>query len=75
MKVTVKHFDALRQDLGHTAMEFVLAPGSTVGDLLGAIGIEKDAIGILAVSGKSATFGQRLRENDSVTLIPHIGGG
>lgn len=75
MKVTVKYFGALKQDLCHTAEEVMLAPGATVSDLLAAIGIEKDEIGILVVSGKSATFSQRLRENDSVTLIPHIGGG
>lgn len=75
MKVTVKHFGSLKQDPYHTPTEVMLASGATVEDLLAAIGIDKDDVGILVVSGKPATFGQQLRENDLVTLIPHIGGG
>ena len=56
-------------------MEVKLAQGATVGDLLSKLGIEQDKIGILIVSGKLATFGQKLKDNELVTLIPHIGGG
>lgn len=75
MKVTVKHFATLKQDAGQTPIEVELDPGATVSDLLSKLGIEQDDVGILIVSGKQATFGQTLKGNDSVTLIPHIGGG
>jgi molybdopterin converting factor small subunit len=75
MKVTVKHFATLKPDTGQGPMEVKLAQGATVGDLLSKLGIEPDEVGILIVSGKQATFGQKLKDNELVTLIPHIGGG
>ena len=75
MKVTVKHFATLKQDAGQAPIQVALDPGATVGDLLSKLGIEQDEVGILIVSGKQATFGQKLKRNDLVTLIPHIGGG
>lgn len=75
MKVQVKHFASLKQDAHHSPMAVKLAAGATVGDLLSRLGIEPDAVGVLIVSGKQANFGQELKENDLVTLIPHIGGG
>jgi molybdopterin converting factor small subunit len=75
MKVTVKHFATLKQDEGQARVEIELNPGATVSDLLSKLGIEQDDVGILIVSGKQGTFGQKIKENDLVTLIPHIGGG
>ncbi len=75
MKVTVKHFAALKPDAGQRPMEVELAHGAAVADLLSKLGIEQDKIGVLIVSGKQAVFSQKLKENDRVTLIPHIGGG
>ena len=76
MKVRVRHFASLKQENNsQDPMAVGLDPGATVGDLLSVIGIEQDQVGILIVSGKPATFGQKLKEDDLVTLIPHIGGG
>ena len=75
MKVTVKHFATLKQDASQAPIEIELDPGATVSDLLSKLGIEQDDVGILVVSGKQGTFGQKLKGNDVVTLIPHIGGG
>jgi molybdopterin converting factor small subunit len=75
MKITVRHFATLKKDLRPGPQAVELTPGATVDDLLAKLGIEKEAVGILIVSGKSAIFGQELKANDVVTLIPHIGGG
>lgn len=75
MKVTVNHYATLKRDAGPAPIEIELEPGATVSDLLSKLGIEQDDVGILIVSGKQATFGQILKGNDSVTLIPPIGGG
>ena len=75
MKVTVKHFATLKPDSGQETLEVTLAQGATVGDVLSKLGIEQNKIGILIVGGKPATFGQKLKDNELVTLIPHIGGG
>lgn len=75
MKVIVKHFASLKQAAGRGYMAVELAPGAKVSELLVKIGIEQDEVGVLIVSGKQATFGQELKENDRVTFIPPIGGG
>ncbi len=75
MNVTVKHFAALKSDVEKGQATVQLAPGATVADLLSKIGIEESTVGILMVSGKHATFGQQLKDNDRVTVIPPIGGG
>lgn len=75
MKVRVRYYASLKQEEGQDPIEVGLKPGATVDELLSQLGIEQERIGILIVSGKPATFGQRLKENDLVTLIPHIGGG
>jgi len=75
MNVTVKHFAALKSDVEKGQTTVQLAPGSTVGDLLSRLGLEESSVGILIVSGKHASFGQQLKDNDRVTVIPPIGGG
>ena len=37
--------------------------------------ISVDEVGILVVNKRDATFDQKLKENDVLTLIPVIGGG
>lgn len=75
MKVIVKRFATLKQHADQGPVEVELAPGAVVSDLLSTLGITPDEVGILIVSGKQATFGQALKGNDLVTLIPPIGGG
>lgn len=75
MKVIVKRFATLKPNADHGPIEIDLDPGAVVSDLLSTLGIAQDEVGILIVSGKQATFGQVLKGNDLVTLIPPIGGG
>lgn len=75
MKVRVKHFATLKEDADQAPTSIQLDPRATVGDLLRALEVEQEAVGVLIVSGKQATFEQELKEDDLVTLIPHIAGG
>lgn len=75
MQVELQAFSLLGHD-GTTRKVIVeLAEGATVRDLLAASQIPMDDVGILVVNRKSAVFDQTLSEGDSVTVIPHIGGG
>lgn len=75
MKVKIRHFASLKQEAGQGPLTVNLSAGATVADLMSKLGINSNEIGILIVSGKQAIFEQELKENDLVTLIPHIGGG
>ena len=52
-----------------------LAAGSRVTDLLDALGISTDDVGIVMVNRADGRFDQQLQNGDVVTLIPPIGGG
>lgn len=75
MKVRVKHFASLKKGAENGPVTVEIPDGALISDLMSKIGIKQDDVGILMVSGKQATFGHPLKENDVVTFIPHIGGG
>jgi molybdopterin converting factor small subunit len=75
MQVRVNHFATLKREADHRSETVELPPGATVDDLLVTLGVTRDDVGVLIVSGKQATFDQALEAADTVTLIPHIGGG
>ena len=52
-----------------------LADGARVSDLLAALGIGVDAVGVLMVNRQDGRFDQELHDGERVTIIPLIGGG
>jgi sulfur carrier protein ThiS len=52
-----------------------LPDGARVSDLLAALGIGIDDVGVLMVNREDGRFDQELRDADRVTVIPLIGGG
>jgi sulfur carrier protein ThiS len=52
-----------------------LPAGARVSDLLAALGIGIDDVGVLMVNREDGRFDQELRDADRVTVIPLIGGG
>ena len=74
MDVEVRLFENLKK---HQPAEGIvrLPAGSRVSDLLDALGISTDDVGVLMVNRADGRFDQLLRDGDAVTLIPPIGGG
>lgn len=74
MDVEVRLFESLKkhQPQGGSVR---LSAGSRVADLLDALGISMDDVGVLIVNRSDGRFDQLLRNGDVVTLIPPIGGG
>jgi sulfur carrier protein len=74
MDVEVRLFESLKKHQPKGA-KVRLAAGSRVNDLLDALGISMDDVGILIINQSDGRFDQLLRNGDVVTLIPPIGGG
>jgi sulfur carrier protein len=74
MDVEVRLFESLKKHQPEGA-RVRLAAGSRVNDLLDALGISMDDVGILIINQSDGRFDQLLRNGDVVTLIPPIGGG
>jgi sulfur carrier protein ThiS len=74
MDVEIRLFETLKkhQPAGGKVR---LPAGSRVSDLLEALGIDTDDVGVLMVNRADGRFDQPLRDADVVTLIPPIGGG
>lgn len=74
MDVEIRLFESLKKHQPEGA-RVRLAAGSRVNDLLDALGISMDDVGILIINQSDGRFDQLLRNGDVVTLIPPIGGG
>ena len=74
MDVEIRLFESLKKHRPEGA-KVRLAAGSRVNDLLDALGISMDDVGILIINQSDGRFDQPLRNGDEVTLIPPIGGG
>jgi molybdopterin converting factor small subunit len=74
MQVTVKLFATFRT--GRFDIAQVEHPaGTTVGGIVDALGIPREEIGILMVSGRHADLDERPAPGDTVAIFPMVGGG
>jgi molybdopterin converting factor small subunit len=74
MQVTVKLFATFREGRFRTAVR-ELPAGSTVGDLVAALGLPTAKLGVLLVNGRHVELDQELREGDTCAIFPKVGGG
>ena len=74
MLVTVKLFATFRTGRFDVAQQEHPA-GTTVGDIVDALGIPRGEIGILMVSSRHAVLEQQPAPGDTVSIFPLVGGG
>ena len=74
--VTVKLFAHYRNGRYETRKE-TYPEGTRVGDIVRALGVdtENDPVGILLVNGRHARWGDVLRDGDTLSIFPMLGGG
>jgi len=74
MKVTVKLFAFFRESrfkLENRDLE----KGTTVGNIVDVLGINREEIGVLMINSRHTTLETELSENDILAIFPVIGGG
>jgi len=74
MKIAVQLFGPLAEQAGRARID-VTTSGSTVADVLAALGLKLDPSVRFAVNTDYALPGAPVREGDVVSLIPPVGGG
>jgi molybdopterin converting factor subunit 1 len=79
MKVSVQLFGPLAEQAGVSRLEVVVS-GSTVRDVLAAVAVAAPALKLdrsvrFAVNTDYADASAAVREGDTVSLIPPVGGG
>lgn len=80
MKVTIRFFASLREEIGIEREELELEKGSAITDLLVALKRTHPVLlgnenFLIAVNGVRSKVDQRLGEGDIVALLPPVSGG
>jgi len=74
MKVTVKLFAYFRDSRFKIEVR-ELKIGTTVGNVVDSLHIEREEIGVAMINSRHTAFDTKLQENDILAIFPIIGGG
>lgn len=74
MQITVKLFATFRNNRFKTAGQ-EHPEGTACREVMLALGLTEEEIGVVMVNGRHAVLGQVLRDGDTLSLFPLIGGG
>lgn len=74
MRITVKLFAYFR-DNRFKIEERDISEGTTVGDIVDSLDIDRDEIGVLMMNSRHSKFEAEPVENDVLAIFPVIGGG
>ncbi len=74
MKITVKLFAYFR-DNRFKIEQRDIDEGTTVGDIVDSLGIDREDVGVLMMNSRHTDFDIEPTENDVLAIFPVIGGG
>ncbi len=74
MKITVKLFAYFR-DNRFKIEEREISEGTTVGDIVDALDIDREEVGVLMINSRHTTFETPPAQNDILAIFPVVGGG
>ena len=74
MTVTVKLFATFRNGR-FKVEEKDYPPGTRIGDVVKALGIEEQALGMVMLNSRHTPLDQELSDGDALSLFPLVGGG
>ena len=75
MKITLKLAGGFVHTVGFSQKELDVEPGTTVGDLLASIPIDRSRPMIIARNGHGAAEGEEVRDGDRILVSPIFSGG
>ena len=74
MKITVKLFAYFR-DNRFKVEQREIGEETTVGDIVDALGIDREEVGVLMMNSRHTEFTAYPAENDVLAIFPVVGGG
>lgn len=74
MQIKVRLFATLREGRGKELM-MDLDNGTTPQMIIDKLEIKREDVAILLVNGMDGTFEQQLKDGDTVSIFPPVGGG
>jgi molybdopterin converting factor small subunit len=74
MKISVKLFAYFR-DNRFKIKEYSIDEGTTVGDIVDGLAIDREEVGVLMINSRHTDFDVQPVEKDILAIFPVIGGG
>ncbi|HOD54652.1 MAG TPA: MoaD/ThiS family protein [Candidatus Cloacimonadota bacterium] len=74
MRIKVKLFATLRLDRGKI-VELEVDENATVSEVMAELQIKRDEIAILLVNGLDGKMDTKLKDSDTISVFPPVGGG
>jgi len=74
MKITVKLFAYFRDNRFKIEV-WEIGEGTTVGDIVDKLGINREEVGVLMINSRHTEFTVKPSVNDILAIFPVIGGG
>ncbi len=74
MRVTIKLFAHFR-DSRFKVENREIPAGTTVGEIIDSLGIDREEVGVLMINSRHAAFDSVLDDNCMLAIFPMIGGG
>jgi molybdopterin synthase sulfur carrier subunit len=74
MKISVKLFAYFR-DKRFKIKEYDIREGTTVGDIVDELDIDREEVGVLMINSRHTNFEVQPAEKDILAIFPVIGGG
>lgn len=74
MKITVKLF-AFFRDNRFKVEEWEIGEGTTVGDIVDSLHIDREEVGVLMINSRHTDFSVHPADTDVLAIFPVIGGG
>ncbi|TKB25967.1 MoaD/ThiS family protein [Desulfopila sp. IMCC35006] len=74
MRITVKLFAYFR-DNRFKVEEWEIGEGTTVGDIVDSLHIDREEVGVLMINSRHTEFGVHPVDHDVLAIFPVIGGG
>jgi sulfur carrier protein ThiS len=75
MKVTLRLAGAFVHKVGFSKRELDLEPGTTIGDILAMIGIDRERSMVIARNGHGASEAEEVQDGDRILVSPIFSGG
>lgn len=74
LQIVVRLFATFR-DSREKVQSLELPEGSIPGDVIKLLGIDASELAILLINGRDGSLGDSLKNGDTVSLFPPVGGG
>lgn len=74
MRIVIRLFASLREGRFRT-MEWELPEGSKTADVIQGLEMRPRDVSIILVNGRTATSDRALKDGDTLSLLPPMGGG